>query len=93
MKTTAFALAAILALSGAAFAKDATETGAPDANIKTLSTQSTNAPAGGATFQSKRFIDTKRNRPIIVSPRDENAHGPVTKRLGADIDPSVLPNF
>ena len=93
MKTTAFALAAVLAFSGAAFAKNPTDTGAADANVKSLSSQSTNAPQGGSIYKSKRFIDPQTTGTVTVGPNNEDRPTSNSNRIGGDIDPSVLPNF
>lgn len=87
MKTTALALAAVLALSGVAFADKAGDTGQPGANLQ--STQATTAPS--TTYTSKRFIDPTSTGSITVSPANEDRTN--SNRVGGGIDPSVLPNF
>ena len=77
MKTTVIALAAVLAVSGAAFAKD--------------NTQAATAAPTSSAYVSKRFIDPQTTGSIAVPAQTEEI--PASKRLGGGIDPSVLPNF
>ena len=77
MKTAVIALAAVLAFSGAAFAKN--------------SQQGKAAPETSTTHISKLFIDPRTTGSIPVSTQNDEV--PASKRLGGGIDPSVLPNF
>lgn len=79
MKTVAIALATLVALSGAAFAKDSS-----DSARQTVKVQSAETVA--PTYESKRFIDPTATGSISTQEKP-------SKRLGADIDPSVLPTF
>ena len=78
MKTAVIALAAVLAFSGAAFAKDNAQQG------------TANAPEV-STVVSKRFIDPQTTGSIAISVQTETV--PADQRLGGGVDPSVLPNF
>lgn len=80
MKTTAIALAAVLALSGAAFAKDVHQQGAAGAPEV-------------STLVSKKFIDPQTTGSIAISTQESVSGVPASQRLGGGIDPSVLPNF
>jgi hypothetical protein len=77
MRTIAIALAATLALSGAAFAKDASDASKTNANIK--------ASQASETFQGKRFIDPTATGSISDN---QDVQG---KRLGVDVNPWFLP--
>ena len=78
MKTTVIALAAVLALSGAAFSKDNTQ-------------QNTATAPEVSTLVSKKFIDPQPTGSIAI--QTQNSDMPASQRLGGGIDPSILPNF
>lgn len=81
MKKIAIALAAVIAISGTAFA-GGTDKGSDVKNIKSQSVETIDAP----TYQGKRFIDPTSTGSI----RSQDDQG---KRLGGNIDPSVLSNL
>ncbi|HEY5817152.1 MAG TPA: hypothetical protein VIU14_01970 [Mesorhizobium sp.] len=82
MKTAIIALATILSLTGATFAKDA---GKPTPSVETIDTGTT-----GSIQKSRNLLPAATaDHPIVRNA----ANKPFASRLGIDVNPNFLPTY